>query len=268
MKEPPLGVNGDLARDAGVGPVASPDAVAGALDVVSVIFKGRRIEVFQRNEVTVRPGDRVVVEVERGTDIGEVWRLGACGSKRNRQGSRRILRTATEAERDRLELLRESEPESLAVAAGRLRDFNLPMHMVDAEFQADGNRVTFYFTADQRVDFRAFVCDLAAIFRTRIELRQISAREAARRLGGLGLCGRIACCCSFLIDTERVTLSMARDQNRLQCPTRLSGHCGRLICCLGFEGDSGEASPPSDAPAEDCRHSMEAAASRQVEDGS
>jgi cell fate regulator YaaT (PSP1 superfamily) len=236
-------------------PEPGPAACALARDaahLVSIMFKGRRIELYQRNDVPVRLGDMVVVEVERGTDIGQVARLGGCELRRRHDESRRVLRLATADELEALETLRAGDAEHLQVVSGRVAHFQLPMHLVDAEFQADGNRVTFYFTAEHRVDFRALVRDLASIFRTRIELRQISARDAARRLGGLGLCGRVACCCSFLVDTERVSLSMAREQNRLQCPTRLSGYCGRLICCLGFENGIEGGEPgldPGGAPA-------------------
>jgi cell fate regulator YaaT (PSP1 superfamily) len=120
------------------------------------------------------------------------------------------------------------------------------MQTVDAEYQFDGNRVTFYFTAEGRVDFRALVRDLAKIFRTRIELRQINPRESARRQGGVGPCGRGLCCASFLQSFEPVTLKMAKRQNLTLSPQRISGVCGRLLCCLGFNGDPA-------APSEDDR---------------
>lgn len=119
----------------------------------------------------------------------------------------------------------------------RVSQFDLPMHLVDAEHQFDGHRVTFYFTADHRIDFRELVRDLASIFRTRIELRQISTREAARRLGGIATCGRQLCCECVLCNLERVSLQSARDQKLAMSPTRLSGVCGRLLCCLNFEID-------------------------------
>ena len=124
----------------------------------------------------------------------------------------------------------------------RVGHFGLPMHLVDAEFQFDRNRVTFFFTADHRIDFRELVRDLAGIFRTRIELRQINARDAARRLGGCGSCGRPVCCASFLQDFERVTLQAARSQRASTSPLRLSGLCGRLMCCLTYEGAEEERS--------------------------
>jgi cell fate regulator YaaT (PSP1 superfamily) len=113
----------------------------------------------------------------------------------------------------------------------------MPMQTVDAEYQFDGNRVTFYFTAEGRVDFRALVRDLAKIFRTRIELRQINPRESARRQGGVGPCGRSLCCATFLQSFEPVTLKMAKQQNLALSPQRISGICGRLLCCLGYNGD-------------------------------
>lgn len=208
---------------------------------VRALFKGRRIEMFDNPAgLPLSPGQRIIVEVERGFDLGTVLDLPRtceeCPEERRRDRRRfHVLRAATTEESARHGELRREDEESLALVKKRVERFQLPMHVVDAEHQFDGNRVTFYFTADHRVDFRELVRDLAEIFRTRIELRQIGTREAARRLGGVGPCGRELCCCSFLWDFERVTLQMAREQNLAINPARLSGICGRLLCCLAYE---------------------------------
>jgi cell fate regulator YaaT (PSP1 superfamily) len=204
---------------------------------VCVRFKGRRHEVFRNDErLDLPPGTFVMVEAERGCDLGQVVEVapqvlaGRLGPR-----SRRVLREATPEEMERYRAIRSEDGASLALVRERVKVFGLPMHLVDAEHQFDGNRISFYFTADHRVDFRDLVRDLAGIFRSRIELRQIGTREAARRLGGLGPCGRDLCCGCFLTDFERVTLQMARDQNLPINPSRLSGICGRLLCCLTYE---------------------------------
>jgi cell fate regulator YaaT (PSP1 superfamily) len=205
---------------------------------VHVLFKGQRIEVLSNPaRLPLAAGDKVVTEVERGNDLGEVLALDAPDIRRRRHlEPQKILRLAGPEDLGRLAEARAKDDEALRVAKERVRHFGLPMHLLDAEHQFDGNRVTFYFTADHRVDFRQLVRDLAGIFRTRIELRQISTREAARRLGGLGFCGRGLCCRAFLCDFEHVTLQTARLQKMGLNPTRLSGICGRLLCCLMFEG--------------------------------
>jgi cell fate regulator YaaT (PSP1 superfamily) len=208
---------------------------------VCVRFKGRRLEVFHNDsQLELRPGAFVLVEADRGCDLGEVMEAPPASlSGRRESRLRRVLREATPEEVERRQAIRAEDDASLAVVRERVEHFGLPMHLVDAEHQFDGNRISFFFTADHRVDFRDLVRDLAGIFRTRIELRQIGTREAARRLGGLGPCGRDLCCGSFLWDFERVTLQMARDQNLAINPSRLSGICGRLLCCLTYEECAG-----------------------------
>jgi cell fate regulator YaaT (PSP1 superfamily) len=220
----------------GIRPEANPPLPARA-GLVCVGFKGRRIDLFELPpELDLPSGTLVLVEAERGIDVGELLDLPAEKVTRRRDTRpRRILRAATSEEREQLAAARREDREALAIVFERVARFGLPMHLVDAEYQFDRNRVTFYFTADHRVDFRELVRDLAGIFRMRIELRQIGTREAARRLGGLGCCGRECCCSSFLWDFERVTLQMARQQNLAINPSRLSGLCGRLLCCLSYE---------------------------------
>jgi cell fate regulator YaaT (PSP1 superfamily) len=131
----------------------------------------------------------------------------------------------------------QKEEEAFEVCLRKIAAHELKMKLVDVEYQFDGNKICFYFTADKRIDFRALVKDLAAEYRTRIELRQIGVRDEARRLGGMGVCGRTLCCKSFLIQFEPITSQMARDQNLSLSPSKISGLCGRLMCCLAYEED-------------------------------
>lgn len=227
-------------------PLAGLTGPAG--DLVLVEFKGRRVEPHGNPErLCLSPGELVMVELDRGWDIGRVLLLRPADPGEE-TGARRILRKPSADEVARWSELRTRDGPALQTVNERVAHFHLPMHLVDAEHQADGNRLTFYFTAEHRVDFRELVRDLAGIFRTRIELRQIGHREAARRLGGLGPCGRELCCGNSLCDFERVTLRMARAQKLVYNPGRLSGLCGRLLCCLTYELTSGAEPGEGDVP--------------------
>jgi len=223
--------------------MGDPDALRGGAPgaltgdrLVQVRFKGHRIELFMLAEELVIPiGRHVIVEAERGIDAGILLR---CDAGRlipsGRKEIKRILREATGEEICHLARVRREDEEALRICRQRVESSGLTMRVTDAEHQFDGNRVTFYFTADGRVDFRALVRDLAKTFRTRIELRQIHPREAVRRQGGIGPCGQCLCCASFLQSFEPVTLKMAKKQNLALTPARISGMCGRLLCCLAF----------------------------------
>jgi cell fate regulator YaaT (PSP1 superfamily) len=206
--------------------------------LVQVRFKGHRIDLFILPEdVLAEPGQVVIVEADRGIDAGMLLRCSPGQlSAHPRKTITKVLRAATEEEIRHLERIRQEDEAALRTCRGRVEISGLPMRVIDAEYQFDGNRVTFYFTAEGRVDFRALVRDLAKIFRTRIELRQIQPREAARRQGGVGPCGFNLCCGSFLQAFEPVTLKMAKRQNLALAPTRISGLCGRLLCCLAYDG--------------------------------
>jgi cell fate regulator YaaT (PSP1 superfamily) len=208
---------------------------------VQVRFKGHRIELYHLPASVELDGrSAVIVEAERGVDLGHLVRTDAGRlSTHPSRGTRVVLRTATDEELRHFERLRRDDEEALRVCRERVDSFGLPMRTVDAEFQFDGNRVTFFFVADGRIDFRALVRDLARIFRTRIELRQIHHREACRRQGGIGPCGRTLCCSSFLQGFEPVTLKMAKRQNLALTPVRISGMCGRLLCCLTYDPEGG-----------------------------
>jgi cell fate regulator YaaT (PSP1 superfamily) len=217
--------------------------------VVEVRFKGNRLEYFNwpADEV-LAPHDAVIVEVERGQDLGRVSAVGDTALKKCARGcggcamadavktvERQVVRRATPADVDVAERLRDEEDQARRTARERVRSHNLPMKVSDAEWQWDRRKLTIYFTAEQRVDFRALVRDLAAVFRTRIELRQIGARDEARRLSGVGRCGREYCSASWLPELRPVNLSIAKDQHLSLNPTQISGPCGRLLCCLHYE---------------------------------
>lgn len=214
--------------------------------IVEVEYKGSRREfvVVPDEEVPLRVRDLILVESERGIDAATISMTGSLvHAKRKAKGLSgeplpMLHRVATTQDREKNERNRSSELEAMAVCRGRISAFDLPMNLVDAEWQFDHHRITFYFTADGRVDFRELVRDLAAIFRTRIELRQISIRDEARRAGGLGICGRELCCSTHLGRYEHITLDHARQQMLQANPTKLSGQCGRLKCCLLYEVDS------------------------------
>ena len=214
-----------------------PTEVWDPRDVVFVAFRGGRIEPYlNQRGLAVRTGDHVLVEAERGQDLGRVV-TGEHQDSRPCKGPapRKLLRHATAAEHERWRALAQEDRSAFDICRERAEHFDLSMKMIDAETQFDGNRVTFYFTAEKRVDFRELVRDLASIFRTRIELRQVGARDAARRCDGIGLCGRQLCCTTFLREFEPVTLKMAKEQQLSLNPTKISGACGRLMCCLTYE---------------------------------
>jgi cell fate regulator YaaT (PSP1 superfamily) len=212
-------------------------APAGPQPVYMVEFKGARKE-FYRDEynLPIAVGGAVIVQVERGEDLGRVLQhLSPEDARSARVKPLPILRLATPTELAQEEQNRHDEFESRQVCRRMVEERGLEMKVVDAEWQFDRNKMTFYFTAEKRVDFRALVKDLAAVFKTRIELRQIGARDEARRVGGMGICGYEQCCTLFLKEFEPITTQMARDQSLSLNPAKISGNCGRLLCCLRYE---------------------------------
>jgi cell fate regulator YaaT (PSP1 superfamily) len=208
--------------------------------IVQVEFKGERTDYFlNAKDLPMEVGDYVVVQVERGRDMGKVVRTGADLEKIThvRPVTQEVLRKATDDDAKAFEENKHKENEARKVCEEKIANRSLKMKLVDVEYQLDGSKITFYFTADERVDFRELVKDLAAIYKTRIELRQIGVRDEAKRLGGIGSCGRKYCCTTFLQEFEPVTLKMARDQSLSVSPTKISGACGRLMCCLAYERD-------------------------------
>lgn len=219
--------------------------------MIEVRFKGNRKEYFAwPSDQPLQPDDPVIVEVERGQDLGRVSAVGApalrkcargCGgcpaAEAADQVERKVLRRAGREEVRTADQQRQAEDEVRREVRERAKEHGLPMKVTDAEWQWDRRKLTIYFTADQRVDFRALVRDLAGRFRTRIELRQIGARDEAKRLDGIGRCGRQLCISSWLPEGRPVSLSLAKDQGLSLNPAQISGPCGRLLCCLHYEHD-------------------------------
>lgn len=211
-------------------------------DVVGVRFKkAGKIYYFDPGDLLIQKDDFVIVETIRGVEYGKV----VIGPKKVEEDDvvlplKKVLRIADQKDRMIVEENKESAKEAYEICSEKVLTHQLDMKLVDVEYTFDRNKVIFYFTADGRVDFRELVKDLAAIFRTRIELRQIGVRDEAKMLGGIGPCGRMLCCSTFLGDFEPVSIKMAKDQNLSLNPTKISGLCGRLMCCLKYENDDYE----------------------------
>jgi cell fate regulator YaaT (PSP1 superfamily) len=217
--------------------------------VYEVRFKGNRNEYYLWPSAEPLAHDQaVIVEVERGQDLGTVTATGDVALKKCARGcggcalpeaaaqvTRKILRPASPDDVRIAGELRHAEDDVRRQTRDRVREHNLPMKVSDAEWQWDRKKLVIYFTAEQRVDFRALVRDLASRFRTRIELRQIGARDEARRLSGVGRCGREYCSASWIAELRPVNLSVAKDQHLSLNPSQISGPCGRLLCCLHYE---------------------------------
>jgi cell fate regulator YaaT (PSP1 superfamily) len=205
--------------------------------LVEVVFQGERRGIYRnRNELDINEGDTVIVEAERGTDLGTVSLIGSLVRLKRGQGEAKgVISKAGEQDRVQLEKNKLREQDAFNVCKEKIRHFNLDMKLVGVEMQFDGSKITFYFTAAQRVDFRELVKDLAAVYRTRIELRQIGVRDEAKRISGCGICGRKQCCSAFLQEFEQITTQMAKDQQLALNPAKISGNCGRLLCCLRYE---------------------------------
>ena len=214
--------------------------------LVEIAFKGNRKEFFLwEGEEPLRAKVPVIVEVDRGEDMGRVHAVGDAAQHRcagcahglgaNGAPSHKVLRTASSEDERRHAELRTQDDEARRKAAERVREHKLQMKISDAEWQWDRRKLTLYFTAEKRVDFRALVRDLAGQFRTRIELKQIGVRDEAKRLGGIGRCGREYCSASWLPDLRPVNLQAAKDQKLSLNPSQISGACGRLMCCLRYE---------------------------------
>ncbi len=220
-------------------------------DLLEVRFKGNRKAFYTWDNTTpLHLGDPVVVEVERGVDLGFVSAVGDTAAKKcgigcdgcsltaaPRESSGKVLRLASSDETTANTELRRHETDVRQKVTEKTREHKLDMKISDTEWQWDRKKLTIYFTAETRVDFRALVRDLATMFRTRIELRQIGARDEAKRLDGVGRCGRQYCCSSWLPELRPVSLSLAKDQKLSLNPSQISGGCGRLLCCLRYEHD-------------------------------
>ena len=205
--------------------------------VVGVRFKdsGKTYH-FDPRAVQLAVGDWAIIDTVRGPELGRIAAAPAELPAEEILGDvRPVLRRATQDDMDRLAHLQQYVDEALAICAEKVAEHKLPMTLIKAEYNFDGSRLTFFFSSDKRVDFRALVRDLARTFHTRIELRQVGPRDEAKLLGGIGPCGRPLCCSTFLPDFARVSIKMAKDQDLPLNPIKISGVCGRLLCCLSYE---------------------------------
>lgn len=211
-------------------------------DVVGVRFKkAGKIYYFDPGDFEIPKDEFVIVETARGVEFGRV----VIARKQVEEHDvvlplKKVLRIANVKDRLIVEENKAAAEDAYKVCSQKVEEHKLDMKLIDVEYTFDRNKVIFYFTADGRVDFRELVKDLAAIFRTRIELRQIGVRDEAKMLGGIGPCGRMLCCSTYLGDFEPVSIKMAKDQNLSLNPTKISGLCGRLMCCLKYENDEYE----------------------------
>jgi cell fate regulator YaaT (PSP1 superfamily) len=197
-------------------------------------FKAGRREFYANTRgIPFRTNDFAIVRAERGEDMGKVVRIEGVSGGREQQGE--ILRKATDEDVERLKRNALKEREAFQVCREKIAEHGLKMKLVDVEYQFDENRICFFFTADKRIDFRALVKSLAGLYHTRIELRQIGVRDEARRVGGMGLCGRELCCTTCVTNFEPISSQMVKSQHLSLSPTKISGVCGRLMCCLLYE---------------------------------
>ena len=206
-------------------------------EVIGVRFKEvGKVYYFDPNGIQMKKGDMAIVETARCVECGEV-------AMENREIEdkdivhplKKMIRKATQGDLKKVEENRKKERHAFEICEKKILDHKLEMKLVDVEYTFDNNKILFYFTADGRVDFRELVKDLASVFRTRIELRQIGVRDEAKMMGGLGICGRPFCCTSFLGEFQPVSIKMAKEQGLSLNPVKISGTCGRLMCCLKYE---------------------------------
>ena len=208
-------------------------------NIIGVRFKKLgKIYFFNPKKLRIRKGDKVIVETAQGEEYGEVmipnrW----VEDDKIVTPLKRVIRIANYRDHKHYEECRRKEKEAFDVCLKKIKEHQLDMTLTDVEYKFDNSKILFYFTADGRIDFRELVKDLAAIYKTRIELRQIGVRDEVKMIGGNGVCGRELCCCSFLSDFETVSIKMAKEQNMSLNPSKISGNCGRLMCCLKYESN-------------------------------
>lgn len=210
--------------------------------VIGVRFKtAGKIYYFDPDTFDIKDGDKVIVETIRGVEYGNV----IYGNKEVMldeiiQPLKKVIRIASEEDTEKYNLNKENEKLAFRTGKDKIFEHDLPMKLIDVEYTFDGGKIIFYFTAEGRIDFRELVKDLASIYHTRIELRQIGVRDESKMLGGIASCGRVLCCHSFLSDFAPVSIKMAKQQHLSLNPTKISGICGRLMCCLKYENDQYE----------------------------
>ena len=210
--------------------------------IIGVRFRNvGKIYYFNPKNFQIKTGDAVIVETARGVEFGRVV-LGTKEVEDSKvvQPLKDVIRVATKKDQEKEENNRKKEKEAYEICLKKIQKHDLDMKLIDAEYTFDNNKVLFYFTADGRIDFRELVKDLAAVFKTRIELRQIGVRDETKILGGIGICGRPLCCHTYLSEFVPVSIKMAKEQNLSLNPTKISGVCGRLMCCLKNEQETYE----------------------------
>lgn len=210
--------------------------------IIGVRFRRTgKIYYFSPGELHIEKGQNVIVETARGVEYGKVV-LGMRNIKEEEVSAplKSVIRIATESDTEQEEQNREKEKEAFQICLEKINKHGLEMKLIDAEYTFDNNKVLFYFTADGRIDFRELVKDLASVFKTRIELRQIGVRDETKVRGGYSICGRPLCCSTYLTDFVPVSIKMAKEQNLSLNPTKISGVCGRLMCCLKNEEETYE----------------------------
>ena len=212
------------------------------IEVIGIRFKeGGKIYDFDANSFKFNKGDYAIVETVRGTECGLVAKGNSTISEEDlNKPLKKVIRPATKEDIKKLEENHKKEAEAFKICEEKILAHGLDMKLIEVEYTFDDSKILFYFTADGRIDFRELVKDLASVFRTRIELRQIGVRDESRMLGGFGICGRPFCCKTFLNDFQPVSIKMAKEQGLSLNPTKISGTCGRLMCCLKYEQESYE----------------------------
>ena len=207
--------------------------------IIGVRFKKPgKIYFFDPGNLEINKNDNVIVETTMGEEIGiVVIPKREIKEEKLTTPLKKVIRVANKNDLDSLEKYKKKEPEALKICKEKIKKYKLDMNLIDVEYKFDGSKILFYFTADGRIDFRELVKDLASVFRTRIELRQIGVRDEVKRIGGNGVSGRELCCCTFLNNFETVSIKMAKEQNIALNPSKISGNCGRLMCCLKYEQD-------------------------------
>jgi len=205
--------------------------------IIGVRFKRLgKIYFFDPQHLEVVKGQNVIVETAQGQEYGEVWIPNRYIDEEKLVAPlKKVIRIATNKDKAHFEECKKKEKDAFKVFEKKIKEHKLEMTLTDVEFKFDDSKIIFSFIADGRIDFRELVKDLASIYKTRIELRQIGVRDEVKRIGGNGICGRELCCCSFLSDFETVSIKMAKEQNIALNPSKISGNCGRLMCCLKYE---------------------------------
>ncbi len=208
-------------------------------NIIGIRFKRLgKIYFFNPRGLKIKKGDKVIVETAQGEEYAEVLIPNRyVPDEKIIEPLKKVIRIANNADKKRYEECKKIEKEAMEVCKRKVKERGLDMELTEVECKFDNSKLLFYFTADGRIDFRELVKDLAAIYKTRIELRQIGVRDEVKRIGGNGVCGRELCCCTFLSNFETVSIKMAKEQNISLNPSKISGNCGRLMCCLKYENE-------------------------------